>query len=298
MERTRINKIPTAILTSDWHLREDTPICRTDDYWSAQWKKVDFISALQKKYNCPVIHAGDLFDKWKPSPYLLSTTILHIPDCFYTILGQHDLPQHSLELIKKCGTYTLSKANKLHILPWCHWGQDPKDCKDFEGSINIGGPKVLVWHKMNYQGKKPWPGCIDPMAVSLLRKYPQFDLIVTGDNHQSFSEEYKGRILVNPGSLMRMDADQVDHRPCVYLWFAEDNSIQQVFIPIIPNVITREHIEQAEQRDMRISAFVSKLNDDYKTELSFEENLEQFFKANNIKESVKEIIYKSTENGI
>ena len=50
-----------AILTGDWHLREDTPICRTDDFQTAQWEKVRIISDLQKKYNCPVIHSGDLF---------------------------------------------------------------------------------------------------------------------------------------------------------------------------------------------------------------------------------------------
>ncbi|KKL99820.1 hypothetical protein LCGC14_1810530, partial [marine sediment metagenome] len=85
---------PDLILTSDWHLREDTPICRTDDFWSAQWNKVDQVMALQSKYDCPILHAGDLFHHWKPSPYLLSETIDHLQGSrFYTVYGQHDLPQ-------------------------------------------------------------------------------------------------------------------------------------------------------------------------------------------------------------
>jgi len=304
MERTRTNKTPTTILTSDWHLREDTPICRTDNYWNAQWKKVDFISALQKRYDCPVIHAGDLFDKWKPSPYLLTETILHIPNKFFTVYGQHDLPGHNLDLVHKCGINVLEAANKLIVLDWispiieyavgCHWGRFPHPI-DHEFARNINDKKVLIWHKMNYQGKKPWPTCTDPMAASLLRKYKQFDLIVTGDNHKSFSEEYNGRWLVNPGSLMRMEADEINHKPCVFLWYAKDNSIQQVFIPIVPNVITRDHLEQQKQRDLRISAFVSKLDGDWQTSMSFEENLEEFFKVNNTRESIKQIIYKSLE---
>ena len=121
MKRTKLNKIPTAILTSDWHLREDTPICRTDDYWNAQWKKVNFISKLQEKYDCPVIHAGDLFDKWKPSPWLLSTTISILPKKFYTIFGQHDLPQHSLDLEHKSGINTLRQAKSLTVIDGYHW---------------------------------------------------------------------------------------------------------------------------------------------------------------------------------
>jgi DNA repair exonuclease len=295
MIRTRVDKKPNAIFCSDLHLREDTPVCRTDDFVQAQFDKLDYISALQRRYDCPVLCAGDLFDKWKPSPWLLSMAMIHLPDCFYTILGQHDLPQHSLELIHKCGAFTLQKANRIHILPFCHWGQIPEGWKNFEGSVNMGGPKILVWHKMNYQGKKPWPGCTDPPALGLLRKYPQYDIIVTGDNHKTFVEEYQGRYLINPGSMMRMDADQVDHKPCVFLWYAEDNTIKQVFLPIQQNVISREHLEVKKERDARIDAFVSQLDGEWEGTISFEENLERFFQKNRTRHDTKTIIYKSLE---
>lgn len=295
MERTKINKTPTAILTSDWHLREDTPICRIDNYWITQWSKVSFISQLQRQYNCPVLHAGDLFDKWKPSPYLLRQTIESIPDKFYTVYGQHDLPQHSLELTNKSGINVLLAAGKLKLLLiGKHWGQEPNP-KEKSTIRMFANRDVLVWHKMNYQGKKPWPGCTDPIATSLLRKYPQYDLIVTGDNHKSFSEEYEGRWLVNPGSLMRMNADQVNHHPCVYAWYAETNTISLIPLPHEPDVISRDHIEKKEERDNRIDAFISKLDTNYEAEMSFEQNLAQFFKVNQVRESVKQIIYKSLE---
>ena len=60
--------LPSLILTSDWHLREDTPTCFTGDWHQEQWKAVKVIRNLQAMYNCPVIHAGDLFHHWKPSP--------------------------------------------------------------------------------------------------------------------------------------------------------------------------------------------------------------------------------------
>jgi DNA repair exonuclease SbcCD nuclease subunit len=289
MERTKIHKKVDAILTSDWHLREDTPVCRTDDFWEAQWNKVLYIAWLQMQHQCPVIHAGDLFHHWKPSPYLLSRAMECIPLNFYTIYGQHDLPQHNLELADKSGIYTLMKADKLMILPSCSWGQDPKE------PSGIFYNKVLVWHKMNYQGKLPWPGCTDPLAAGILRKYPQYDLIVTGDNHKPFVETYDGRLLVNPGSLMRQEAGQMEHKPRVYLWSKETNTVEPVFLPILGDAISREHIDVKEQRDTRISAFIEQLNTEFNATMSFEDNLEVFKQTNQIRESVMEIIYKAIE---
>jgi DNA repair exonuclease SbcCD nuclease subunit len=297
MERT-INKIlkpvPTAILTSDWHLREDIPLCRTDNYWEAQWKKIDYISKLQKQYDCIVIHAGDLFDKWKPSPYLLRETIEHIPDQFYTVYGQHDLPAHNLDLVDKCGINVLQAAGKLTVLKGIHWGQVPRSSISMMFGKKFSRP-LVVWHKMNYQGRKPWPSCTDPLSVSLLRKYPQFDLIVTGDNHKSFTEEYQGRHLVNPGSLMRMDADQVNHHPCVYLWYAENNQITLKPLPHEPNVISREHIDRVVQHNERINAFVSRVNTDWEAAMSFEDNLEIYKKKNKTPDSIMQIIYNAID---
>ena len=64
------------ILTSDWHLRESTPECRTDDFWEAQWKKIDFIKELSEKHGAFVFVAGDIFHHWKPSPNLIRKTIV------------------------------------------------------------------------------------------------------------------------------------------------------------------------------------------------------------------------------
>lgn len=298
--KTKITNLPSAILTSDWHLREDQPVCRTDNFWEAQWEKVDFIKELQEKYDCMVIHAGDLFNHWKPSPYLLSQAIEHIPYGLWSIYGNHDLPQHNMDLSIKSGLHTLNKAQILRtfsfvdeaVKDWkiygVHWNEIPVN------NPKMGERTVLVWHVMNYQ-KKPWPGCTDPMAAKLLRKYPQYDLIVTGHNHQAFVEEHEGRLLVNPGSLTRQEADQIDFRPRVYLWWAGENRVEPVYLPINEGVITREHIEKIERRDERIEAFISKLDGKWKTAMSFEENLERFIKANNIRQPVMDIIYKAIE---
>ena len=291
MERIRKTRTPDLILTSDWHLREDTPTCFIGDWHQEQWKAVEFVRDLQAKYKCPVIHAGDLFHHWKPSPSLISLALWFLPEQFYTIYGQHDLPQHSWDLRSKSGLHTLEVAGKIKVLPFTHYGQEPN--KGLEMLFtDFWRNKILVWHYMTYI-TPPFPGATGGNAQAILRKYPQYDLIVTGDNHQSFSTEYEGRLLVNPGNLTRQVADQINFQPRVALWYAETNSIEWVNIPIEKGGITREHIEVKQQRDSRIDAFISKLDGDWVAGMSFEENLEAFFNKNETRDPVKQIIYKA-----
>lgn len=130
--------------------------------------------------------------------------------------------------------------------------------------------------------------------VVYLKKYPQYNLL-TGDNHVTFVEKYKGRILINPGSIFRWTASQVDHEPCVFLYDSTDNTYEQIFIPIKTDVISREHIETQERINNRIDAFISGLSMDFETEISFQTNLEKFFEKNRIRKNIKELIYKFVE---
>ena len=291
-------KKASAILTSDWHLRETTPVCRTDDFAAALWKKVSFVRDLQKEHGCPVLHAGDLFHHWKPSPNLLSLTMVNIPDQFYTIYGQHDLPQHNFEERHRSGIYTLEQAGSLKVLPAVHWGQDPEKPSFVIKGISQPGlcdRHILVWHKMVWQGKRLWPGQTDPSAIAILKKYKEYDLILTGDNHKAFTETYDGRLLVNPGSLTRQVADQIDFKPRVYLYYADENKAEPVYLPIREDAVTREHLDRGEERSDRISAFIEKIDGEWQAGMSFEANLEEFFKTNQIRTSVKDIIYKAIE---
>jgi len=288
-------KKPDLILTSDWHLREDTPICRTDDFWNAQWEKVQQISELQIKFDCSVIHAGDLFHHWKPSPYLLTETIMNLPRLFYTIYGQHDLPQHNWELRQKCGLYNLMKAGWLETLEFGHWGSNCPG--NIFKDINHSFPPAAAWHKFVWDGKKlPWPDCKENTALEILKKYPQYDLIVTGDHHKPFAQEYKGRILVNPGCLTRQTSAYATHLPRVYLWYAETNTVKIHYLKIKKDVVSREHIEKGEERDKRIEAFVERLSTEWDEVMSFNENLERFFNDNRIRKDIKELVYKAIDN--
>jgi predicted phosphodiesterase len=283
----------SAILTGDWHLREDVPLCRTDNYWEEQWRKVAFVADLQIKHQCPVIHSGDLFNHWKPSPYLLTKTIEYLPGDFWTVFGNHDLPQNNIEMREKSGIEVLDRTGVLRVFPSGHWNQPIK--KMVWSKTNS---EMLVWHTMVWQGDQPWPGCTDPEARKLLRDTKGPDIIVTGHNHKPFVAERDGRLLVNPGSLMRMSADQIEHRPRVYLWFEEDNSVEPIYIPIDVNgisAVSRVHLQQVQEKDKRIEAFIEKLDMDWSSEVSFRKNLDQFFTNNDIPTKVQDLVWESLE---
>ncbi len=289
----RTDKEPDAILTSDWHLREDQPICRVDDFWLAQWIVVDQVAALQKKHNCSVLCAGDLFHHWKPSPYLLSTTKQHLPKRFYTIYGQHDLPQHSLDLKHKSGIYDLEVSKFLTVIESGSWGQKPKKKMIFAEQRKWIG----VYHHFVWDGKKlPWPGCEGSTAKDLLKKYSKFDLLVTGDHHRSFVTKYKGRLLVNPGCLTRQYADYADYKPQVYLWYSKTNTVEVVYLKMSSEVVVRDHLEKLEQRNNRIEAFLSRVGEDWEIGTLFEENIDRFISKNKVKKNISKLVYKAMES--
>lgn len=301
MKRTKKKKFKRAdaILTADWHLQEKIPVCRTDDFIAAQWNKVRQVADLQKEHGCPVLHAGDLFDHWKPSPELLSLAIKNLPYNFHTVYGNHDLPQHSMELKHKCGVYTLATGGHVNIMKEGHWNVPPKEgvlIRYFNPDEELYGKRVAVWHKYVYTHKAPFPG-VDPEdeGHKLLNDHPQFDLILTGDNHQSFICKQDDRLLVNAGSLMRITADQQHYEPCVWLYYAEDNEVEAHYLIINEDVVSREHIEHKENRDERIAAFVERLGSDWEASLNFKENLKKFERENNVDKTTMSIAYKAID---
>ena len=277
----------SAVLTADLHIRPDTPLCRTDDFQAAMWSKLKFIFFLCRKYEAPLIIAGDIGHRSQWPNWLLERFIdlcqgVRIVACF----GQHDLPAHNLEELPASGCGVLTAAGAISSCGYgeiVHYGQEILDRREW---------LLLVAHRMVIQGKNDWPGQQGDSALSLLKKYPQFKLILTGDNHRPFVEEHNGRILVNPGSMMRMTSMQADHQPRVYLWDDIANEVESVYLPIEPNVVDRSHIEEVENRDERISRLVERIKIDYDAGFSFRANMESQLKNNPVRDSIERQIWE------
>jgi DNA repair exonuclease SbcCD nuclease subunit len=291
MQRTKKAKKADLILTSDWHIRSDNPVCRTDSILEAQENKIRFITELAQTHGALIFHAGDFFHRSKPSCSLLSWILPLVPPQFYSVYGNHDLPAHNYELRKESGLYLLERAGVIKTEGMDgFWGCDLSKVKGFE----IAGRRILVLHKFVYQGVKPFPGIKGGMAAKILRDLPDFDLIITGDNHMTFVEEHKGRFLVNPGALTRQSADAIDFKPSVFLYYADTNTVERIYLPVNDS-ITREHLVKQEQRDERIQAFISGLNQEWDISSSFEKNLKTVEETGEVKPEILQIVHESIE---
>jgi predicted phosphodiesterase len=285
----RKDKAPSAILSADWHIRPDCPVCRTDNFFQAMEKKLDFILDLSKKYDCPILVAGDLGHKplnnnWPV--WLLKWTINKFKDHnIITIAGQHDLENHRLENWVRSGIGVLHAAGAINFIQEETWMDDVL-IQPFSYGQEITNPieknksiDICMTHQMiTNSEKKMWPGDEAPRANALLTKFTEYNLILSGDNHTPFVQEHEGRLLVNPGSMMRTTADQIDHQPRVYLWYAESNEVECVYLPIKQGVISRDHIKEIDDRSDRYDSYIAKLKEEVELSLSFETNMEEYLK--------------------
>ena len=296
---------PIALIMGDSHFRDDHPVARTDNYLNAQFQKFEWILNQAIRHQVPVIHSGDFLNKSRVSPLLESALInsLSIEVDFLSVPGNHEMPQHNIDLLVKSSLNVLYTSHSLQVLTTvdppedmgdftlygCEWGGTPRKKEDHVS------PHVLLWHVMTYVGDLPFPGCKDLPADDLLDKYPDYDVIITGHNHKTFTVQSGGRVLINPGSMTRMAADQMDHKPVVFLLY-DDLSFEEIPIPIKENVLTREHLDRKKERNERMESYVEAMGRAAEKGISFEENVMNHIAANELRPGVKEKLLLALED--
>lgn len=287
-------KKPTAIILSDIHLRDTQPICRKDDFWETQKKKLNWLRSFHKNIgtNVPILCAGDVFHEWKTSPKLINMAIDFLPNNIISIPGNHEMPNHNYELMNESGYGVLSKTQTIYNQLKIHkevfnesktiniyffpYGQELYSIDPKSREINIA-----IAHYFVYKGRKPFPGQLTGVK-SLMKQLSGFDLIITGDNHTPFTHRDGDRLLINPGCFSRQRTSEANNQPRVYLWYAENNTFDVEYVPIEDpeNVISRKHIEQIEYKNEKIELFVGKLNENIDVKFDFKNNMRQYIKGN------------------
>lgn len=314
MRRTRpshSDRKASAIFTADLHLTEATPVSRTDDYLAAQERKLAFLGKLSESNGyCPILCAGDLFDRWKTSPWFTAWVYSHLPAPFICIPGNHDLPMHSMEEYPKSAMSLLdlvfddddfkvlrndSILTSDLLVVGVPFGQ--LDGFKPEDSPKTSHRTILLLHEMVWKDRKPTWAAGSYTAEDILDRFEGcFDVILVGDNHESFVAQRKnGPLLVNPGSMLRRTADQADFRPRCFLYYAETNKVIPVEFPIDEGVHNREHLDRKKEHDKRTAAYIERMVSNWKGGLSFKENLQAFFEANKIPRKVRELIWQHLE---
>ena len=282
------------ILTADLHLRDDCPVNRKDNYWEAQWKKIRWLKEKKEEHDAIILDGGDLFNRAKPSSYLINNCIKKLPKII-TIPGNHDLPYHNINLLEKSGLETLNLSETINIIDEgvttvfnsnCRLYAKWYGTKEKMGIFDESKINILIYHGMIWNKKKPFPNCEGFEAEDFINKNPGFDLILTGHNHQSFSTYHGNTWLVNPGSMMRSSIDQRDFKPRIFIYDTETKKLDFEYYPIEADV-WKEGLEQVKENDKKIKKFVESLYNNYESGVSFEKN--------DTTDEIKKLIWETAE---
>ena len=270
------------LLISDIHLRDSNPRNRCDDFRETQFDKFNWCLELAKKENCIVLQAGDLFDSVRSSNKLISDTISTIKQYnldFFTVSGNHDQRHRNRDLTNT------------------HWGDEIPQIQ-YKKAFTI-----LVIHKMVIQNEedKIWHGQQNYSTARMLLAKNDYDLILSADNHKTFADEYKGKTLLNLGSMTRLTSAQINHESQVAIFDTDKNEYIIYKIPIKPaaEVFNLEQIEKNKETgeiNDKIREYVDLLGGNSEMrEWDFARNLDEFIIANNVKQEVQDIIKLTLE---
>lgn len=316
------NKEINLIFSGDWHITDKTPENRCDDYFQTILGKIRFILDLGIKYDAElIIQPGDFCDS-PQIPYdkliQLINSLTSI-DCYsniYTIFGQHDMRYRTKENTVLSLLHHLSDKGDFVKLIMRHcflsekfivygydYGEETIPIKKTD-SIVIG-----VVHRFISLGTPPFWAKNSISARKFLHNN-SFDVVVSGDNHEGFVYHYDNdimkshrdnesgvlmkdeKLLVNCGSLTRMNSDQINHKPFVVLFNINTREYKKIYIPIeLPeNIFKIDKIKKEKIENIELDNFIKGLSEHKSMSLSFEDNLRREIKHSKIPSSIVNII--------
>ncbi len=297
-----------AILCADFHLSLNPPIWRSvePNWFEAMKRPLNEIKGLQEKYDCPVICAGDVFHRWNSPPELINFAYDHLPK-MYSIPGQHDLPLHKYEDIKKSAYLSLVNTDIIqNILPGCRVELPDIVLEGYPFGYQIqplmkqerqkDKIHIAVVHEYRCTTGKSYSNAPEE---SYLRKSEKdllgYDIIMYGDNHQGFVKIVNiNSIIFNCGTLMRRNSDEINYNPQVGL-LLESGEV----CPYQLDVVEDKYLEIQNTVDieggLNLKTFIRELEKLGNTDLDFHDAMKQYLRKNKISGGVCNIILKAME---
>jgi predicted phosphodiesterase len=289
----------------DLHIRVTAPEHRIDDFVEAQKHKIRWILKLAKKHTCSaVLFPGDMTDHSR-LPYWIVDYYIRLFHSYselfsiFTVRGQHDMLYHVESSNTPFSVMDASKAIRdiggTSQLWYGNIGitgvSFDQEIPDVVWDLRRDQINILLIHKM-FVDDKLWEGQEDYERANIFLNKSKWDLIVSGDNHQHFMFQSRGRFHVNCGSLMRQNIDQIHHKPVVYIYDTENRTLTPHYIPIDPSeeVFDIQAAEEKKEKDSKLAAFVEKVREDIEISgLDYVKNLDERLAQDDIREGVRKI---------
>ncbi len=300
----------------DIHARDTRPRVRTDDYAAELARKV--LWALEEAdgrglRDRVILIPGDVFENCRASYRLMATVAeLFRGRRVLVVPGQHDQRYHTSDLsniplmvLVRAGVFTLLNSSDDN-------DEDYGGFRFFREGVHFYGAgygeevpvpekgwfNVLVTHRMVIKDLKLYPDQGGFVYSRTFLKEGGYDLIVSGDNHGKFTDEYEGKNLINAGSLMRSRIDQADHVPATFLFDTDTRDLEEVRIPVrlFPEVADLEAEEETDDINEKADEFAAALNDPTEdAEIDFVKNVQPYMDLNEVRPGVQSVIWEAVE---
>lgn len=217
-----------AVLVGDIHLSHRPPVLRSTekDWYACMRRYLRELERVALTYDAPILVAGDVFDHWNAPAELINFALDHMPTC-YAIPGQHDLPFHNYDSIKRSAYWTLVRAGRItDLAPGMEYTISNMACDEvvvhpFPWKFPLGPNRskraalhLALCHAYVYSSKRNSYQNVSTSEHSHSRRLELsgFDVAVFGDNHKGFLE--RGSTLIyNCGTAMRRHSDDLDFEP-------------------------------------------------------------------------------------
>jgi DNA repair exonuclease SbcCD nuclease subunit len=312
-----------AVVCSDMHLSHRAPIARSAEpnWFDAMDRTLYQLRAMCRVLDCPLVIAGDIFDKWNAPAELINFAIQKLPKRVLAVPGQHDLPYHNKELIHKSAYWTLVSSGRIKDLTDKRkWPKD-NEYGDYQfgeldtGAVTLVGfgwnddlvniekddsKRVAIIHSYIWTDGHAYP---DAPKHHSFHKWHEllvgnFEVAFFGDNHKGFwfgAEDHDNLWTMNCGTLMRRKADEINYKPMVgllhrkgyfspyYLDCSEDKFID---------------IEQAlamVENGLELTEFIEDLSKLGEGGINFYEAVKQFLNDNGISKRIRRHVLQALE---
>lgn len=292
--------------TSDWQVRRTRPVCRNDKDWvKTMVDKINFIFS-----NCDsIIVAGDIFETNPTGEWIkawLANTLYSQRlnrKKMYAIFGQHDLMYHSLKRVDDTGLMVLGNSKVINIIKSrcaidfntvaypMHWGDEV--FPTISESDRHYDNRILVVHRLLVKDSPKSYGGESAKAFLRYAEKKGFNIVLSGDNHESFYVDGEKGFLYNSGSLFRLKADQIDHTPQFGVYDTETGDFEIRKIPITKNSVTRKHIQEADEENINIIRLMDELEGEGSLNIDFVENLNLFFEREPQRPELQSMVFES-----
>jgi DNA repair exonuclease SbcCD nuclease subunit len=283
-----------------------------DDYYITQLRKLNQALDIFSKEDCHcVIQVGDMFDSPTVSNKIIASIISTFKIRtfeedfeFYACWGQHDIAGHSAKTLPNSPLSVLEASGVLKLTDFDTAIQINKDKFLYGSSFGEDVPEVenkkafniLATHKM-IGDRELYPGQELENPKAFLKKYPDFNLVVCGDYHYRFLTEYDGRVILNPGALMRKTISKFDleHKPGIFIVDTDDMSTKFSPVDIEPVEKVFDLSREEKCDNQKLLDFITNLAKNSNSNCNWKSLLCKILKDMNCSEDVKNIIDSSIE---